>query len=80
MLRAWQITKGVRSLCGGIGTSDLNFRLQTSDTTGRRRIPIECYFTTPTSVAAMMFDADGTELAIASSHTFETGERERPKS
>ena len=28
----------------------------------------------------MMFDADGTELAIAISHTFEEGEREHPKS
>jgi cell cycle arrest protein BUB3 len=33
----------------------------------------------PTSVAAMTFNADGTELAIASSYTFEEGEREHPR-
>ena len=33
----------------------------------------------PTSVAAMAFNADGTELAIASSYTFEEGERDHPR-
>ena len=33
----------------------------------------------PTSVAAMAFNAHGTELAIASSYTFEEGEREHPR-
>jgi cell cycle arrest protein BUB3 len=33
----------------------------------------------PTSVAALAFHQDGTELAIASSYTFEEGEREHPK-
>lgn len=33
----------------------------------------------PTSIAAMAFNHDGTELAIASSYTFEEGEREHPK-
>ena len=33
----------------------------------------------PTSVAAMTFNADGSELAIASSYTFEEGEREHPR-
>jgi len=30
----------------------------------------------PTSVAALAFNADGTELAVASSYTFEGGERD----
>ena len=33
----------------------------------------------PTSVAALAFNHDGSELAIASSYTFEDGEREHPK-
>jgi cell cycle arrest protein BUB3 len=33
----------------------------------------------PTSIAALAFNHDGTELAIASSYTFEEGEREHPK-
>jgi cell cycle arrest protein BUB3 len=33
----------------------------------------------PTSVAALAFNHDGSELAIASSYTFEEGEREHPK-
>lgn len=33
----------------------------------------------PTSIAALAFNRDGTELAIASSYTFEEGEREHPK-
>ena len=32
----------------------------------------------PTSIAAMAFHPTGTELAIASSYTFEEGEREHP--
>ena len=33
----------------------------------------------PTSIAALAFNHDGSELAIASSYTFEEGEREHPK-
>jgi cell cycle arrest protein BUB3 len=33
----------------------------------------------PTSIAAMAFHPDGSELAIASSYTFEDGEREHPR-
>lgn len=33
----------------------------------------------PTSIAAMAFNYDGSELAIASSYTFDEGEREHPK-
>lgn len=33
----------------------------------------------PTSIAAMAFNFDGTELAIASSYTFEEGERDHPR-
>jgi len=33
----------------------------------------------PTSVAAMAFNHDGSELAIASSYTFEEGERDHPR-
>lgn len=33
----------------------------------------------PTSIAALAFNWDGSELAIASSYTFEEGEREHPK-
>lgn len=33
----------------------------------------------PTSIAAMAFNHDGSELAIASSYTFEEGEREHPR-
>ncbi len=32
-----------------------------------------------TSIAALAFNHDGTELAIASSYTFEEGEREHPR-
>jgi len=32
----------------------------------------------PTSIAALAFNHDGSELAIASSYTFEEGEREHP--
>ena len=32
-----------------------------------------------TSVAAMAWNHDGTELAIASSYTYEDGEREHPR-
>jgi cell cycle arrest protein BUB3 len=33
----------------------------------------------PTSISALAFNHDGTELAIASSYTFEDGEREHPR-
>lgn len=33
----------------------------------------------PTSIAAMCFNLDGSELAIASSYTFEEGERDHPR-
>lgn len=33
----------------------------------------------PTSIAAMAFSHDGSKLAIASSYTFEEGEREHPR-
>lgn len=33
----------------------------------------------PTSIAALAFNHDGTELAIASSYTFEHGEQDHPK-
>lgn len=33
----------------------------------------------PTSIAALAFRSDGKELAIASSYTFEEGEREHPR-
>lgn len=33
----------------------------------------------PTSVAAMTFNSDGSELAIASSYTFEEGDRDHPR-
>ena len=33
----------------------------------------------PTSIAAMVFSPDGSELAIASSYTFEEGERDHPR-
>ncbi len=33
----------------------------------------------PTSVSALSFNADGTRLAIASSYTFEEGERDHPR-
>lgn len=33
----------------------------------------------PTSIAAMAFNYDGTELAVASSYTFEEGERDHPR-
>ncbi len=33
----------------------------------------------PTSIAAMCFNQEGTELAIASSYTFEEGERDHPR-
>lgn len=33
----------------------------------------------PTSIAALAFNHNGSELAIASSYTFEEGEREHPK-
>jgi cell cycle arrest protein BUB3 len=32
----------------------------------------------PTSVSALTFNHDGSQLAIASSYTFEDGEREHP--
>ena len=32
-----------------------------------------------TSIAAMAFNHDGSELAIASSYTYEDGEREHPR-
>ena len=32
-----------------------------------------------TSIAALAFNHDGTELAIASSYTYEDGEREHPR-
>ena len=35
--------------------------------------------TFPTSVAALAFSRDGSELAIASSYTFEEGERDHPR-
>mmetsp|Transcript_19251 Transcript_19251/g.24818 ORF Transcript_19251/g.24818 Transcript_19251/m.24818 type:complete len:392 (+) Transcript_19251:118-1293(+) len=36
-------------------------------------------FKVPTSVAAMCFNHDGSQLAVASSYTFEDGEREHPR-
>jgi cell cycle arrest protein BUB3 len=33
----------------------------------------------PTSVSALAFDADGSRLAMASSYTFEEGERDHPR-
>jgi cell cycle arrest protein BUB3 len=33
----------------------------------------------PTSIAALAFNEDGSQLAIASSYTFEDGEREHPR-
>ena len=33
----------------------------------------------PTSISALAFNDEGTEIAIASSYTFEEGEREHPK-
>ena len=35
--------------------------------------------TFPTSISALAFNADGTEIAVASSYTYEEGEREHPK-
>ena len=36
-------------------------------------------FKVPTSVAAMSFNHDGSQIAVASSYTFEDGEREHPR-
>lgn len=33
----------------------------------------------PTSIAALAFSPDGTQLAVASSYTFEDGDREHPR-
>lgn len=33
----------------------------------------------PTSISSMAFSGDGTEIAIASSYTFEEGDREHPQ-
>ena len=35
--------------------------------------------TFPTSISALAFNDDGTEIAVASSYTYEEGEREHPK-
>jgi cell cycle arrest protein BUB3 len=35
--------------------------------------------TFPTAISALAFNFDGSEIAIASSYTYEEGEREHPK-
>lgn len=49
----------------------------TWDGLNKKKLTVLPHFAT--SIAALAFNHDGTELAIASSYTYEDGEREHPR-